>query len=546
MIGALEPQKLRRIVFATSAGTIFEAYDFILFGSLAPIISAQFFSGINETAAFIMVLLTFAAGYLVRPIGALFFGSLGDRKGRRTAFLFTITMMGAATFAMGLLPNYERAGMLAPTLLIVLRLVQGLAFGGEQSGAVVYTAEHAPPGKRGLYVGCIQAAAGFALFLSFFIIYVTRTVLGEQSFEEWGWRVPFLVSVVLLVVALWIRMTLEESPLFQRMQAEGKAAKRPLRETFGEWRNLRLVILVLLGLMMLQGVVFYTAHFYSQFFITEILKLPSATMSLIMMVVTFCSVPLYVLFSWMSDQMGRKSLVLLGAGLTLVIMLPVFHGFTAVVNPALAIAQERAPVTVVADQDECSLQFDPVGQAQFVSSCDIAKSTLTSLGVSYRNVAAPSGALAEVHVDGQVVQSVDGTPLFGEALATARAQFSALLNEALASAGYPIGAVATNVNLPLLGALILILILLSTLVYSLTPLMALELFPTRIRYSGLALPFHIGSGWFGGFLPAIAFSMVAANGSMYFGLWYPMAIISISLVVLIFFLPDTRGHDLYR
>jgi hypothetical protein len=454
-------------------------------------------------------------------------------------------MMGTATFAIGLLPNYATAGMLAPILLITLRLIQGLAFGGEYGGAVVYTAEHAPPGKRGLYVGWIQAAAGFALFLSFFIIYVTRTTLGEEDFAAWGWRIPFLVSVVLLVVSIWIRMNLEESPLFQKMLAEGKAAKRPLREAFGEWRNLKLVILVLLGLMMLQGVVFYTAHFYSQFFVTQILKLPSATMSLIMMVVTFCSVPLYVVFSWMSDQMGRKSLVLLGAGLTLLIMLPVFHGFTAVVNPELAIAQERSPVVLVADQAECSLQFDPVGQAQFVTSCDIAKSTLTSLGVSYRNVTGEPGSLAEVQVGGQRVQSVDGAPLFGEALAAARANFREVLSGALNGAGYPVATVPGDVNLPLLGALMLILILLSTLVYSLTPIMALELFPTRIRYSALSLPYHIGSGWFGGFLPAIAFSMVAANGSMYFGLWYPMAIISISLVVLVFFLPDTRDYEVY-
>ncbi len=540
----LEPKKLRRLVFATSAGTIFEAYDFILFGSLAPIISAQFFAGVNPTASFIIALLAFAAGYLVRPLGALFFGSMGDRTGRKKAFLITITMMGLATFGIGLLPTYASIGVSAPVLLITLRLIQGLAFGGEYGGAVVYTAEHAPPGKRGFYVSWIQAAAGFAIFLSFFIVYITRTALGEDNFASFGWRIPFLISIVLLVASLWIRLNLEESPLFQKMVAEGKAAKRPLHEAFGEWKNLKLVILALLGLMMLQGVVFYTAHFYSQFFITQILKLPGATMTFIMMIVTFCSVPLYVLFSWLSDRYGRKPLALLGAVLTLALMLPIFHGFTSAVNPALAVAQTAAPVVVTADQLECSLQFDPVGQSNFVTSCDIAKNALATLGISYSNANGSPGTLALVTVGNKSVTSVDGSRFSIEQLTIARRGFRAQVQAALQEAGYPQGIDENTLSLPRLGGLMLLLVVLSTLVYALTPIMTLELFPTRIRYSALSLPYHIGSGWFGGFLPAIAFAMVAANGNVYFGLWYPMVIIGISTMVLLLWLPETRNREL--
>jgi len=540
----LEPQKFHRIVFATSAGTIFEAYDFILFGSLAPILSAQFFAGVNETAAFIIALLTFGAGYLVRPLGALLFGSFGDRHGRKKAFVITITLMGLATCGIGLLPTYASAGLVAPLLLIALRLVQGLAFGGEYGSAVVYTAEHAPPGRRGLYVGFIQAAAGFALFLSFFVIYVTRRLLGEEAFTSFGWRIPFLASIVLLVMSLWIRLSLEESPLFSRMVEEGRTAKRPLQEAFAEWRNLRQVLLVLLGLMMLQGVVFYTAHFYSQFFITQVLKLPPATMSLIMMVVTFCSVPLYVLFSWFSDRLGRKPLALAGAVLSLALTWPIFHGFTAVVKPQLAVSEQSAPVVVTADPVECSLQFDPVGQAHFVSSCDIAKSTLTTLGISYANADGSPGTRALVSIGDKTILSVDGTGSTSGELSRMRATFRDDLLGALQQAGYPAGGEPERVDIVRLGALMLLLVVLSTLVYSMTPIMALELFPTRIRYSALSLPYHIGSGWFGGFLPAIAFAMVAAHGSIYFGLWYPLVVIAVSVVVLALFIPETYRREL--
>ena len=374
-------RRLRRIVFGTSAGTIFEAYDFILFGSLAPIISRQFFAAVNETAAFIFALLTFAAGFAVRPLGALLFGRMGDKTGRKRTFIITITLMGLSTFAIGLLPSYASVGFAAPVALIALRMVQGLAYGGEYGGAVVYAAEHAPQHRRGLYVGWIQTAAGFALFMSFLVIYVARTLFGETTFEAWGWRVPFLISIGLLVISLWIRLTLEESPMFRKMVEEGRHSKAPLREAFLQWRNLKLVLIVLFSLMSVQGVVFYTAHFYSQFFLIQILKVDGATVTFVMMVVTAISVFLYVGLSWLSDRIGRKVIILSGTILSVVTAFPFYHALTAAANPAVAAAQAAAPVTVVADPAQCSLQFDPVGQASFVSSCDIAKSALARRGV---------------------------------------------------------------------------------------------------------------------------------------------------------------------
>lgn len=544
--GDREGNSLKRIVFATSAGTVFEAYDFILFGTLAPIISRQFFAGVNETAGFIFALLTFAAGYFIRPLGALVFGSIGDRTGRKKAFLITITMMGLATFCIGLLPTYASVGILAPILLICLRLVQGLAFGGEYGGAVVYTAEHAPQGKRGLLVGWIQGAAGFALFMSFFVIFLTRTAIGDENFEAWGWRIPFLISVILLGISLWIRMTLEESPMFQKMLAEGKASKKPLREAFGRWPNLKRVILVLFGLMALQGVIFYTAHFYSQFFLTQILKLPASTMTFIMMVVTAISVPLYVGFCWLTDIIGRKKVILTGGILFSVFMFPLFNTFTAVVNPQLVEAQLNAPITVTADPVSCSLQFDPVGQADFVSSCDIAKSTLAQLGVSYDNQAGSPGTLALVRVGQVTVESVEGRGLDEQAVAAARSDFQQRLAVVLANAGYPEAVDLEEINIPLLTLLMMVTVIFSTMVYAPCTVMALEIFPTQVRYSSLSLPYHIGSGWFGGFLPAIAFAMVAAWGNIYVGLWYPLVVSVIGIIVLAFLLPETRDRDISR
>lgn len=541
-----DKRKLRRIVFGTSAGTIFEAYDFILFGSLAPIISRQFFSAVNETAAFIFALLTFAAGFAVRPLGALFFGRMGDKTGRKRAFIITITLMGLSTFAIGALPTYSSIGILAPILLIALRMVQGLAYGGEYGGAVVYTAEHAPPRQRGLYVGWIQTAAGFALFASFLVIFLTRSAMGEETFEDWGWRIPFLISIGLLVVSLWVRLTLEESPMFRKMVEEGKSSKRPLSEAFLEWQNLKLVLLVLFGLMAVQGVLFYTAHFYSQFFLTQILKVDGATVTFIMMVVTAISVFLYVFFSWLSDHIGRKTVILTGTILSVATAFPLFHALTDAANPAVAAAQRASPVTVVADPEQCSLQFDPVGQAAFVSSCDIAKSALARRGVSYRNATAVSGAPTRIEIGDRVMASVEGRGLAPEALATLRAGFEAALSAALAEAGYPESADPDAVNVPLVTAIILLMVTFVVMVYAPMAAMAIEIFPTRIRYSAMSLPYHIGSGWFGGFLPAIAFAMVAATGDIYFGLWYPVVIAGIGIVVLGLLLTETKNRDLQR
>ncbi len=539
-------RSLKRIVFGTSAGTIFEAYDFILFGSLAPIISRHFFAAVNESAAFIFALLTFAAGFAVRPLGALFFGRMGDTTGRKKTFIVTITLMGLSTFAIGLLPSYASVGIAAPAALIALRMLQGLAYGGEYGGAVVYAAEHSPPHRRGLYVGWIQTAAGFALFVSFLVIYVARLAFGEAAFEAWGWRVPFLISIGLLVISLWIRLTLAESPLFKRMVEEGRNSKAPLRESFLVWRNLKLVLLVLFSLMSVQGVVFYTAHFYSQFFLTQILKVDGATVTFVMMIVTAISVFLYVGLSWLSDRVGRKPIILAGTVLSVLTAFPLFHALTSAANPAVAAAQRSAPVTVTADPAQCSLQFDPVGQADFVTSCDIAKSTLARRGVSYSNRDAAAGALATIMIGDRRVESVEGRGLSAEALSRARAAFTMRLEQALTAAGYPERADPARVNVPLVTLLILLMVTFSTMVYAPMAAMAIEVFPTRIRYSALSLPYHIGSGWFGGFLPAIAFAMVAGTGDIYFGLWYPVIVAGFGALVLAFGLPETKDRDIAR
>ena len=540
----VEDRKLRKVVFAASAGTIFEAYDFILFGSLAPLISRQFFSQVNEATGFIFALLTFAAGFVVRPFGALVFGRMGDSSGRKKTFLITITVMGLATFGIGLLPTYASVGILAPILLIALRLIQGLAYGGEYGGAVIYTAEHAPAAKRGLYVGWIQTAGGFALFLSFLVIFLTRSTLGEARFEDWGWRVPFLISILLLGISLWVRMTLDESPAFKKMLAEGKASKRPLSEAFLQWRNLRLVLIVLFGMMSVQGVLWYTAHFYTQFFLTQILHVAPARITLVMMLVTIVSVGLYILFSWLSDKVGRKPIMLAGMILSVVTAFPLFHALTAAVNPALAEAQARAPVIVHADPAQCSVQFDPLGSARFDSSCDIATGALARAGISYDSRDDAAGGVARVTIGDRVVASDEGRALDPAALKALRGDVSARIDAALAEAGYPAEADPARVNLVAVFGIILLLVTFSVMCYAPIPAMVVEVFPTRIRYSALSLPYHIGSGWFGGFLPAIVFAIVAATGNIYSGLWYPVIVTAIGVVVLAFLLPERLAIDL--
>jgi len=538
--------KIRRVILGTSAGTIFESYDFILFGSLAPVISRHFFSGVNETAGFIFALMTFAAGFAIRPLGALLFGRIGDRRGRKGTFLVTLILTGFSTFLIGTLPTYASVGILSPILLITMRLIQGLAFGGEYGGAVIYLAEHSPRERRGFFTGWIQTSMGFGIFSSLVVILATRTAIGEDVFQDWGWRIPFLISIFLLVCSVWIRLKLEESPVFQRMKRENAQSRAPLKEAFLEWRNLKLVLIALFGLMAPYGVLWYTAHFYTQFFLDRVLKVEPTTVNWIMILVTGVGIFQYVFFGWLSDRVGRRRVMMWGMALGTLTLIPFFHIITNAANPALARAQEAAPVVVAADPRVCSVQFDPIGQASFNSSCDIAKSYLAGRGISYDNAQLGQGDLTLVQVGEAVVPSVDLRGLSGEAMADARAAFETRLGKVLAQAGYPERAAPEQMNMGLVILVILIGVTCANAIFGPIAATLVELFPTRIRYSALSLPYHIGAGWFGGFLPATAFAMVAGSGNIYFGLWYPFVIGIIGVVVLVFFLPETRDRDLHR
>jgi MFS family permease len=539
-----EPTKLRLVISASTAGTVFEWYDFFIFGSLAPIIAKQFFAGVNETAAFILALLTFGVGFAVRPLGALFFGGIGDRVGRKYAFIATITIMGLATFAVGLLPPYARLGLYSPLLLVTMRMLQGFAIGGEYGGAAIYVAEHAPQNERGLQTSWIQASAIGGLFAALVVILCTRLILGEADFETWGWRVPFLLSIVLFLGSLWIRLKLEESPSFRRIVAEGTASKAPLRESFLRWNNLKIVLIALFGLLCAQGVVWYTAYFYTQFFLEHVLKVEPATVNLMMITAVVVSGALYLLFGWLSDFVGRKPIMLLGIVLSATTLFPLFHALTLAANPALAAAQARAPVIVIADSSSCSLQFDPVGKAEYASSCDIAKNALATSGISYRNEEASHGTLAVVRVGNTSIASVEGGEMAKADLSVAKTKFSTKLREALVAAGYPDKADPRSIDRRRVIGILLLLMAFAAMLYGPMAAALVELFPTRIRYSALSLPYHLGIGWFGGFLPATAFAMVAATGDIYYGLWYPVVISAISTVVTLLFFPETRKRDI--
>ncbi|MGQ0741349.1 MAG: MFS transporter [Alphaproteobacteria bacterium] len=542
--GTVGGRKLRLVISASTAGTVFEWYDFFIFGALAPVIAKQFFAGVNETAAFIFALLTFGVGFAVRPIGALVFGRIGDRIGRKYAFLATITIMGLATFAVGLLPAYESAGIYAPLLLISMRMLQGFAIGGEYGGAAIYVAEHAPHKYRGRQTSWIQASAIGGLFAALAIILWTRLTVGEAAFDSWGWRVPFLISIFLFLGSLWIRLKLEESPVFRKIVEEGRASKTPLAEAFLQWKNLKIVLIALFGLLCAQGVVWYTAYFYTQFFLERVLKVEPAAVNFMMMGAVLASGVLYLFFGWLSDYVGRKPIMIMGIVLTAIGLFPLFHQLTEAANPALAAAQERAPVTVVADPGTCSLQFDPVGQAEFKSSCDIAKNALASAGISYHNEKAAAGEIARVLVGPTVVDSVEGRTLSREELDEAKSAFAARLKETLAAAGYPEKADPSAVDTSMVVAILLVLMAFAAMLYGPMAAALVELFPTRIRYSGLSLPYHLGIGWFGGFLPATSFAMVAATGDIYFGLWYPVTVSAVSAVIALIYLPETRERDI--
>ncbi len=522
------------VIGASSLGTVFEWYDFYLYGSLAAIITGHFFSGVNETTGFILALLAFAAGFAIRPLGAVVFGRLGDIWGRKNTFLITMLLMGVSTFVVGLLPSYAQIGVAAPIALVLMRLVQGLALGGEYGGAATYVAEHAPDGKRGFYTSWIQTTATVGLFLSLAVILITRTTLGEAAFKEWGWRIPFLVSMLLLGVSLWIRLKLHESPTFQKMIAEGKGTKKPLAEAFGEWKNLKVVLLSLVGLTMGQAVVWYTGQFYALFFLEKTLKLDGAQANTLVALGLLIGTPFFVIFGWLSDKIGRKPIILLGCLLAAATYFPIFKGITTYANPALAHAEASAPVVVSTDPSTCAFQFDLIGKAQFNTPCDVAKAYLAKAGVSYSVQAAPAGAGTSVQVGGVTLQ--------GMAAGADRKAWEADLGEQLAAAGYPAKADPAQVNKPAVVGLLALLVIYVTMVYGPIAAMLVELFPTRIRYTAMSLPYHIGNGWFGGFLPTTAFAIVAATGNIYSGLWYPVIIAGITAVVGALFLKDTRHN----
>jgi MFS family permease len=534
----------KRVIFASSLGTVFEWYDFYLYGSLAIIISKQFFSGVNPTAAFIFALLAFAAGFAVRPFGALIFGRLGDMIGRKYTFLVTIVLMGASTFIVGLLPSYASIGIAAPIILIALRLLQGLALGGEYGGAATYVAEHAPESRRGLDTSWIQTTATLGLFLSLAIILGVRTAIGEEAFSDWGWRIPFLLSFILLVISVWIRLQLQESPVFQKMKSEGKQSKAPLSESFGQWKNLKIVILALLGLTAGQAVVWYTGQFYALFFLTQTLKMDGATANLLVGLALLIGTPFFIVFGALSDKIGRKPIIMAGCLIAALTYFPLFKALTHYANPALETALANAPVTVVADPQTCSFQFNPVGTAKFTSSCDIAKAFLARASVNYANEAVPAGTVATVKIGETVIASFEGAGLSKEDYKAKFDEFTRTAAEAVKAAGYPAKLDIEQANKPMIVLILFILVIYVTMVYGPIAAMLVEMFPTRIRYTAMSLPYHIGNGWFGGFLPTTAFAMVAATGDIYYGLWYPIVIALMSFVIGTLFVKETRHRTI--
>lgn len=517
----------RKIIFASSLGTVFEWYDFFLYGALAAVISKQFFAGVNDTTAFIFALMAFAAGFLVRPFGALVFGRLGDMIGRKYTFLMTIILMGVSTFAVGLLPTYASIGIAAPIILVVLRMLQGLALGGEYGGAATYVAEHAPQGKRGFHTGWIQSTATLGLLLSLLVVLGCRYFTGDQ-FEVWGWRLPFLLSIVLLGVSTWIRMSLHESPTFTKMKSEGKVSKSPIRESFGSWANLKIVLTALFSINAGQAVTFYTAQFYVLFFMTQMLKMDPAQANTLLIISVIIGAPFFVFFGWLSDRIGRKPILMLGLLLATVAYFPLFKGLSHYANPQIDQASRQAPITVMADPSTCTFQFDPVGKAKFDSPCDRVKTFLVKQGLPYNSAAATAENAVVVTIGDQRIEGYD----------------EAALRAAVTQAGYPAKADPGMVNQPMVVLIIVAMILIATMTYGPLAAVMVELFPTRIRYTSLSLPYHIGNGWFGGFLPTVSFALVVYTGDIFYGLWYPVLVTGISLVVGIFCLKETRNVDL--
>jgi len=521
----------RLVIFASSLGTVFEWYDFYIYGTLGVFLAKYFFSNVPPAVGFIFALLAFAAGFAVRPFGALIFGRLGDMIGRKYTFLITMSLMGIGTFFIGVLPGYATWGILAPTVLVCLRLVQGLALGGEYGGAAIYVAEHAPANKRGYYTSWIQTTATLGLFLALLLILGIRTSMGEAAFGDWGWRIPFLLSAILLAVSLWIRLKLDESPLFKRMVEEGKQSKRPLTEAFGQWAHLKIAILALLGATAGEAVVWYGGQFYALFFLTQTLKVPGVTAQIMLAIALLIGTPGFILFGSLSDRIGRKPIMLAGFALAVVTYFPIFQGITHFANPKLEAALAAAPVVVTADPSQCSFQFKATGTEKYTTGCDVIKSTLVNLSVNYNNETASPGTTASVKVGDQTIAA--DTPNVAAAIAAA-----------VKSHGYPASADPNDINYVMTVVLLVILVIYVTMVYGPIAAWLVELFPTRIRYSGLSLPYHIGNGWFGGFLPATVFAIVAATGNIYSGLWYPIIVAAMSFVVALIFLPETKDRDI--
>ncbi|AQR60366.1 MFS transporter [Brevundimonas sp. LM2] len=535
---------LKTVVGASAAGTAFEWYDFFIFGSLTTIIARHFYSDVGEATSYILALLTFGVGFVVRPLGALVFGWFGDKTGRKTTFLVTISLMGVATVAIGLLPDYDQIGIVAPILLLTLRVLQGFALGGEYGGAAIYVAEHAPAKSRGFLTGWIQTTAAIGLIMALSVILITRAILGVEAFNAWGWRVPFLLSSILLIISLWIRLKLHESPAFTRMVAESTERQAPFRESFGTWTVGRFVLIALVGIMFAQGAVWYAGYFYTRFFMERVLKVEVGTVDGLILAITVASAFLYVFFGWLSDRIGRKPVMVGGMVLFLLAVFPGFQALTQAANPALARAQAASPVTVIADPATCAVQFDPVGKTAFASSCDLAKSVLSNAGVSYDNRAAPTGTQASVRIGRVEIASVEGAGLDAAALKAARTDVETRIKAALTQAGYPATADPAAINLLAVFGVLMVFMVAATAVYGPQAAALVELFPTRVRYTAMSLPYNVGTGWVGGLLPAASFALVAWSGNIYFGLWYSVAFTAIAAVVALLFLPETRGRDL--
>jgi hypothetical protein len=540
----------RKVIFGSSLGTVFEWYDFYLYGSLASIIAKKFFSAADPNTGFVFALLAFAAGFLFRPFGALVFGRLGDIVGRKYTFLVTIGIMGLSTFVVGLLPDYSKIGIAAPIILITLRILQGLALGGEYGGAATYVAEHAPANKRGAFTAWIQTTATMGLFLSLLVILATRTAIGEEAFADWGWRIPFLVSIFLVAISFWIRLSMNESPAFVKMKSEGKGSKAPLTESFLRWKNLKIVLLALFGVTAGQAVVWYTGQFYALFFLQQTLKVDLQTAYLMIAGSLAIGTPFFIVFGMLSDKIGRKPIIMAGCLIAALTYFPIFHGITHFANPALEAAQKNSPVTVTADPAQCSFQFNPTGQKKFFTSCDIAKQNLALLSVNYQVIDGPPGSKAVIDIGPRKIDVFNATLTpdglnFDIDSKRSEVNFKFALSEAIKHAGYPPKADPEQMNKPMVLALLTLLVIYVTMVYGPIAAMLVEMFPTRIRYTSMSLPYHIGNGWFGGLLPFIAFAFVAQKGDIYYGLWYPVVIAAATFVIGMLFVKETKDNDIY-